>query len=512
MNKFIFDNHKLKFISCLLLSIIQSAIMVLATYFIGEILSYAIAGKIWQFFKYLIASLGIGLIILILNYTSSRFKISLQNKVIYDLRKEVLNNAINYVSTGLEIKVGEFDSILRNNIKTIVQKRLSTIFIIASSISLLLASLSLVFYYSWIAGLIVIPMVFLTVIVPILLSKKTNAIYGKIMNLTNDYSNKVEHETSFIKSYAFLNSIAVVRRKIIGIDKDYEASMTKNVNQILPFEVLIILSAIVFQVLILGINGILYINNEISIAALTTIGFLMGNASSGVQNITNSIPEYKLSVAQFKEKIKLSNLVPVKNNDIKSLELQNFNVKINNQKFYNNDKNLVFEKGKKYLVSGNNGSGKSLLFSSIFTFKDILGSVLVNGTCVNNDWYIGKAWLLPSLPKIFEGNVIENVSLFDDKPNVEKIAEALKCVDLATVSLDADAQTLSDGQKQRVALARALYFDPQWIFLDEALSSIDAKSTETIIFGASKQVPTIIVVSHHNIMKEGWFDYEIKIA
>lgn len=512
MNKFLFGNHKLKFILCLSLSVIQSAIMVLATYFVGEILTYAIMGKIWEFFKYLLVSLGIGIIILMLNYTSSRLKISLQNKIIYDLRKEVLNNAINYVSVGIEINAGEFDSILRNNIRTIVQKRLSTIFIIVSSTCSLLASLSLVFYYSWIAGLIVIPMVFLTVIIPILLSKKTNVIYGKIMNLTNDYSSKVEHETLFIKSYAFLNSIAVVRRKILGIDKEYEVSIAKNINQVLPFAILIILSAIVFQILMLGINGVLYINNEISIAALTTIGFLMGNASAGVQNITNSIPEYKLSIAQFKEKIKLSILVPREMGRIENLELQNFNVQINNQKFYDTDKNLVLENGKKYLVSGNNGSGKSLLFSSIFTFKDVSGDILVNGKKVGNDWYIGKAWLLPTLPKIFDGNITENVSLFDDKPNLEKIAGILESLDLASISLETDAHTLSDGQKQRVALARALYFDPQWIFLDEALSSIDAKSAETIILGISKQVPSLIVVSHHNVMKEGWFDHEIKIA
>lgn len=327
----------------------------------------------------------------------------------------------------------------------------------------------------------------------------------------NNFSSKIEHETAYVKSYKFLNAIAVARRKILGINNDYEVVMSNYYKKMIPLTMMMILAAVVFQVLIQGISGVLYVDGFISIAAFTTIGFLMGNASAGVQELINSIPEYKLSISQFKDKVKISNLHHRNNCEIEGLELRNFNVKINGDNFYEIAKNLKFENNKKYLLSGKNGSGKSLLLHSLFTFNGIVGDVLINNEIAEKDWYVNRAWMLPSLPKIFDGSVSENISLFEEKPNIDKMETLLAEMKLNGINLDSDAISLSDGQKQRIALARALYFEPEWIFLDETLSSIEAESAKAIILLVANRVPSLIMVSHHKIMDEGWFDHEIKI-
>lgn len=181
MNKILTRQYQLKFLFCLCLTIVSSSISVLAVYFIGEVLTYAIKGQAWNFFKYLLLSFGASMLTLLLNYTSSIIKMTLSNRIIYDLRKKVLNNAFNYVGNRLEIDAGDFDSVIRNNIKSIVQKRLSSLYVIISSTTTLIASFSLIFYYSWVAGVIVMPLVVLTIFIPFLVGKKMNAWYEKII-------------------------------------------------------------------------------------------------------------------------------------------------------------------------------------------------------------------------------------------------------------------------------------------------------------------------------------------
>lgn len=69
--------------------------------------------------------------------------------------------------------------------------------------------------------------------------------------------------------------------------------------------------------------------------------------------------------------------------------------------------------------------------------------------------------MLPTIPKIFAGNVLENISLFEKKPNKDKASQILEGLKLGNLKLSEEASVLSDGQKQRLALARALYFEPE---------------------------------------------------
>jgi ATP-binding cassette subfamily B protein len=58
--------------------------------------------------------------------------------------------------------------------------------------------------------------------------------------------------------------------------------------------------------------------------------------------------------------------------------------------------------------------------------------------------------------------------------------------------------TLSGGQKQRAAIARALMKDSPVVILDDALSSVDARTESTIIdnLRSLRGSKTLIVVSH----------------
>ena len=61
-----------------------------------------------------------------------------------------------------------------------------------------------------------------------------------------------------------------------------------------------------------------------------------------------------------------------------------------------------------------------------------------------------------------------------------------------------DGVGLSQGQKQRILIARAVYKNPDFIFLDEATNSLDAKNERAIVENLDEfyKGRTVVVVAH----------------
>ncbi len=75
-----------------------------------------------------------------------------------------------------------------------------------------------------------------------------------------------------------------------------------------------------------------------------------------------------------------------------------------------------------------------------------------------------------------------------------------------------DGSKLSGGEKQRISIARALYKNSQILVLDEATSSLDKETEESILKNLnniSREV-TIIAITH-NLKDNSNFDRIIKI-
>jgi tungstate transport system ATP-binding protein len=85
----------------------------------------------------------------------------------------------------------------------------------------------------------------------------------------------------------------------------------------------------------------------------------------------------------------------------------------------------------------------------------------------------------------------------------KRVDEMLEMVGMSAYR-DADARTLSGGERQKVAIARALAVNPRVLFLDEPTSNIDVASAADIekhIRYINKERGTTIIIVTHNLFQ-----------
>ncbi len=162
---------------------------------------------------------------------------------------------------------------------------------------------------------------------------------------------------------------------------------------------------------------------------------------------------------------------------------------------------LEVERGKRVVVLGPSGVGKSLLIKTIVgALKPERGKIIIDGKDVTK--------LPPEKREI--GYVPQNYAIFKHMTVFENIAYGLKVRKVKDLSkvyeisemlgikhlLNRKAKSLSGGEAQRVALARALVIEPKVLLLDEPLSNLDPETKLKAIELIKGIRSTSLIVTH----------------
>jgi ATP-binding cassette subfamily C protein len=205
----------------------------------------------------------------------------------------------------------------------------------------------------------------------------------------------------------------------------------------------------------------------------------------------------------------------------KKIELKNVSFSYDNDLVLD-DISLSFEKGKKYLVVGPSGGGKSTILRLLRKyFNPAKGTILIDGVNLKDIKkvdYFNKIANIEQQVFLFEDTLKNNLTLYKNYTNQE-IMDAIKRAGLddflkthaegLKYKIVDNGKNVSGGEKSRIAIARGLLNKADIILLDEAFASLDynkAKEIEDSIL-ALKNV-TIINVSHVKI-KENLGKYDI---
>lgn len=266
-------------------------------------------------------------------------------------------------------------------------------------------------------------------------------------------------------------------------------------------------TAIIFPIMIaapsffsgaIKLGGLMQVNNA--------FGQVMGAVSWFVDSY-GSIASWKACVDRLttynddmnttKQQTENSQLV-VNKTAKNQLTINHCQIKLPNGHILGQLDHLQLQSGQHTVISGKSGIGKSTLLKTIagiWTYS--LGQIELPE----------HSLFLPQKPYLPVGTLRE-VLCYPKQPDTiedSEIIERLTLCHLAHFTSKLDHQlnwshTMSFGEQQRVAIVRALLLQPQWLFLDEATSSLDEETESEIYHFLVTLLPntTLVSIAHRS--------------
>jgi len=168
--------------------------------------------------------------------------------------------------------------------------------------------------------------------------------------------------------------------------------------------------------------------------------------------------------------------------------------------------------GQSLAIVGHTGAGKTTLIQLLLRFYEIQrGEILLDGVDIRRyevHQLRRQFGVVLQDPFLFSGTLESNVRLGEEGISRARVESALREVGLGSLldSLPQGVETIvsergatfSVGQRQLVSFARALAYNPRFMILDEATSSVDTK-TEILIREALDRLlegRTALVIAH----------------
>ena len=196
------------------------------------------------------------------------------------------------------------------------------------------------------------------------------------------------------------------------------------------------------------------------------------------------------------------------------LELKNVTFKYPSQKGNLLENiSLKIEAGDSISVTGNNGVGKSTLISLLSGFlHPNMGEIELDGENIFNydfEFLRAQIGIVPQRGLLFEGTILENMTLYREGNAVDQAIELSKILGLDEIitrlpaGLDTQVggsavDTLSEGVRQKIIMVRSLVGHPKIILFDDANANFDIRNDARLhrVIEDFKQERTLVIVSH----------------
>lgn len=514
--------HKSILIQCLLGAIVFTLMGLSTSIYIQKITDYVLIDGNLRLLNLL--SLGMIIIIIfqiIIGYLQDFYIIQTGQKIdkhlILGYYKHLLDLPQRFFDT---MKIGEITSRINDAVKirTFINDVSIELFVNFFTITF---SFALMFSYHWKLAIIVIISFPLYFIVYYIINKLNKTAERKLMERAADLQSQLVESLNSIKTIKQFGIESFQKNKTDDLFSKLLKSIFNSINNGLFGSNSTDFISRIFTVILLWFGSYSVIQKEITPGELLSFYTLIGFLTAPIASIINTnkiiqsalIASDRLFEIMDLEREEVNEKFDLDKSNIGDIKFENISFSYGTRKDVFKNFSCLIKFGKTTAIVGESGSGKSTisnLLQNLYPIKE--GKILFGKYDIKyiSNYSLRKSVAtVPQQITLFSGNVIENIALGEDIPNMEKIISICESLDILSfieelpngfqTYLGEDGAMISGGQKQRIAIARALYKDPDILVLDEATSSLDSSSEQSIqkcLNNFKDKNKTLIVIAH----------------
>ena len=483
-----------------------------------------------EFLFFILVSIIVIIAMFVFSITSNILSNIIQNNVLLNIREIVFKNMMSSENVHKYNK-GELLYRFMNDTSTICQ--IGTFMISNFFISIIMFLVSnYMFLSSSYKITLFIDVTFLVYgVIYFVYYKKIKTITDLQQSIYENSYNVIQNQINRINLVKIFNAFNYENQiNNTQVKKLREVDIKKNVCLTNFNSILQIITISANMIILIG-GGLLVLNKSISIGELIAITSLTNIIFPYITKIIDSInqmPVFVVSAKRLVDFLERKDELQIEN---KSGEY-NKNIILNDISLnYGQDKifehlNLNFEFGKKYMISGRSGLGKTSLLKIITgQTTDYKGKVIYGRNDLkelSREVFCENVIYFSNVDMMFNGSIIDNITYNDPEISLDEIKWACRICDIDekirslpdtyyTMFKDNEIE-LSSGEIQRIALARCIVRKPKVLVLDEPFSNLDSSTIDIILKNISSlDYEFTLIISAHNINVDKYFDYIYKL-
>lgn len=279
------------------------------------------------------------------------------------------------------------------------------------------------------------------------------------------------------------------------------------------------------NIIITFLSATAVVNGEITLGMMLSVQYIVGQLNAPLGNFINFIQlwqDAKISLERLWQVHSKEDEDDAKLEKVKELPTKK-DIVIKDLCFRYGSKssamvlknlNFIIPEGKTTAIVGASGSGKTTLIKLLLKFYEPTSGAInidsVDLQNINNDYWRMNCGAVLQETFMFNDTIAGNISESEQNEIIdrEKLKAAVyisniedfieKLPNKLNTELGTSGIRLSGGQEQRLMIARAVYKNPEYVFFDEATSSLDANNEKVIMekLNTFLNGRTAVVVAH----------------
>lgn len=475
-------------------------------------------------FFYIFWMLGLYLFSSIFAYLLAMLMISLSQKVVYKMRKDVFERLadlpIGYFDRN---QTGDIISRITYDIDTINTSLSNDVIQIFTSIITVVGSLVMMIIISPSLVLVFVVTIPISIVLTRYMTGKTRPLFRKRSAKLGELNGFVEEIISGQKVIkAYHQEDVMIERFDDKNNESVEAFFNAEYySSMVGPSVNFVNNLSLTLVSVFG--AILYLLGNLSIGNVSSFVLYSRKFSGPINELANISSELQSALAAAERVFRVIDEPTEPKDDSDADELTEMEIKgdvemkglkfgYSPDKIVINDLNLSAKSGDLVAIVGPTGAGKTTLINLLMRFYDPQGgSITIDGIEVSHltRKSLRKAFAMVLQDTwLFQGTIFENIAYGKKDATLEEVIEVAKAAKIHTyimhlpngydTVLNEDGINISQGQKQLLTIARAMLLDAKMLILDEATSNVDTR-TELQIQDAMRHLmkgKTCFVIAH----------------